>query len=273
MGGEIRGKVVVITGGAAGIGLCLAREFGAQGATVALLDLDEPSLQRAVASLHEAGIEASAHTCDVCDAEACEAAIAAVVNARGGVDILINNAGITHRSAFVDTAPGVFRKVVEVNLFGTVNCTRAALPHLIARRGTVVALSSVAGFAPLLGRTAYCASKHALHGFLDTLRAELAPQGVGVLLVCPSFTSTGMDTRALDGKGGQVGRTRAAVGKQMAPETVAQAVLRAVQEDRRRVVLSAVGKASWWLSRVAPRAYEWAMVRSQREDVDRQAVK
>ncbi|MCC6999978.1 MAG: SDR family oxidoreductase [Deltaproteobacteria bacterium] len=259
-------KVVVITGAAGGIGLALAWRFARDGAEVALLDRDAEALQRALEALRAAGHSAMAEVCDVCDVAACEAAIAAVRRRLGGVDVLINNAGISHRSLLVDTTPAVLHRVMDVNFFGAVHCTRAALDSLLERRGVVVAVSSVAGFAPLIGRTGYAASKHALHGFFDSLRAEVASQGVAVLLVCPSFTDTGIDRHALAGDGGPAGQLKAAVGKLATPDEVAAEVAAAVARRQRLLVLSPVGKAAYWLSRLVPAAYERAMRASVRSE-------
>ncbi|MCX8006445.1 MAG: SDR family oxidoreductase, partial [Burkholderiaceae bacterium] len=180
-----------------------ALRFAAAGARVAVLDRDGDAVDRMAGEL-VAGAGGIALPCDVTDPAACGEAIAAVAARYGGIDVLVNNAGISHRSAFATTSPGVIRRVMEVNFFGAMHCTQAALPHLVASRGAIVVVSSVAGFAPLIGRTGYAASKHALHGFFASLRTELAPAGVTVTLVCPSFVATGIDRNALGGDGNPV---------------------------------------------------------------------
>jgi len=250
----------VLTGAGGGIGRALARAFATRGDRVALLDLDADALEEIAA---ETG--GTAHVVDVTDPEACEAAIAAVCARWGGVDVLINNAGISHRSRFADTDLAVLRRVMEVNFFGAVHCTRAALPSLRRRRGAVVALSSVAGFAPLVGRTAYAASKHALHGFFDSLRTEIGDE-VAVVLVCPSFVDTDLDLHALDGHGDRVGRSRPAVGRFLTAEEVAEQVMDAVDQRSRRRLISPVAHLSWWVSRIAPSVYDKLMLRTQRGD-------
>jgi len=138
---------------------------------------------------------------DVADDADCVRAVGDCIARYGRLDVLVANAGISHRSAFASTDAAVIRRVMEVNFFGAVNCTRAALPHLRSVRGAIVAVSSVAGYSPLVARTGYAASKHALHGFYDSLRAELAEDGVDVTLVCPSFVATGIGRNALGGDG------------------------------------------------------------------------
>ena len=257
---------VVITGAAGGIGRALAGRFAEEGCRVALLDLDGPALERAARELSAEGREVRAEQCDVRDAEQCRAAIDRVIAAWGGVDVLVNNAGVAHRSLLSETEPAVLRQVMDVNFFGAVNCTRAALASVTARRGVIVAVSSVAGFAPLVGRAGYAASKHALHGFFDSLRAEVSAKGVGVLLVCPSFTDTGIDAHALSGSGGLAGKAKSVVGKLAAPRDVAEAIVRAVRARKKLLVLSPVGKASYLLSRFAPALYAKVMRASQGQE-------
>lgn len=253
--------VAVIAGGAGGIGQATARRLGKAGMAVAILDRDEALAQQAAAALVSAGIEATATKCDITDEAACRRAIEEVLEKHSRIDLLIHSAGLTQISPFQDTELEVYRRVMEVNFFGVVALTKAALPHLIASRGQVLALSSIAGFAPLFGRTGYCASKYALHGFLETLRAELKHEGVGVTLVCPSFVATGFAERGLDGGGQQLAKERSTTGKLLEPADVAEAIYRATRRRPRMSVLSNTGKLSYFISRVAPGIYERMMLR------------
>ncbi|MDO8776633.1 MAG: SDR family oxidoreductase, partial [Burkholderiaceae bacterium] len=196
------GKVVLVTGAAGGLGAALCRRYAAAGAHIAAMDRDQARLDALVATL-PAGTLAigGAEAGDITQPAACRLAVDKTVAHFGALDGLINNAGISHRSLLQDTDPAVIRRVMDVNFFGAVHMTHAALPALIASRGVVAAISSVAGYAPLLGRTGYCASKHALHGFFDTLRTEVQDQGVQVTLVCPSFIATGIGAAAVGGGG------------------------------------------------------------------------
>ena len=152
------------------------------GARLAILDLDQAALDSLVQHLRDhLGGEALGLRCDVADADAVERAVALAVERFGGIDVLVNNAGITHRGTFAETGLG-FPQGHGGELFGAVHCTRAALPSLLERRGQIVVLGSLTGFAPLLYRSAYNASKHALHGLFDTLRMELEGTGVSVTL-------------------------------------------------------------------------------------------
>ncbi len=266
---EIAGRVVAITGSGGGLGAAYARAFAAAGATVALLDVDEEAAAARAAEIGAAGGQAWSLGCDVSDESQCRAAITAVTTRTGGIDVLINNAGITHRSAFADTTSEVYRRVMAVNFFGALYCTQAALPTLRERRGMIVAISSVAGFAPLLGRSGYAASKHALHGLFGSLRCELAATGVDVMIVCPGFTATGIGAAALDADGRRTLHPQSTIGRVADPDDVACAVVDAVRRRRSLLVLTSAGKASWWISRIAPGLYERLMARSLRRELER----
>ncbi len=255
---DFSGKTVVVTGAAGGLGRALALRFAAAGARIVALDRDDAVLQGLT---FPDGVEAVRIACDVSSEADCLRAMAEARRAFGGVDVLANNAGITHRSAFAATRPGVIRRVMEVNYFGAVHCTHAALDDLIARRGMVVAISSVAGFAPLVARTGYAASKHALHGFFDSLRSEVEAHGVKVLLVCPSFVSTGIEKNALSGDGTPARHAQSIVGTRATPEAMAERIFRAAQAERRLLLPDRVSRLSWWVSRLAPRLYERLMTR------------
>ena len=260
---ELRGKVVAVTGAAGGIGAALAFALDDAGAQLALLDRDLDGL-RALEGSRSWRSPPLLLACDVTDEAACAARFAELKAHWGGVDVLINNAGISHRSLFEDTDAAVIRKVMEVNFFGAVHCTRAALPEVLERRGQLVAISSVAGFAPLVGRTGYCASKHALEGFFGALRSEVAHRGVGVLVVCPGFTDTQLKQRALGADGASMGEgVRAVSGRVLRPAEVADGVLRAMRRDRSRLLFPAVSRLSYYLSRLHPGLYQRLMLRSQ----------
>lgn len=226
---DYAGKVVVVTGGAGGLGFALGRKFVLAGAHVALLDLDRDATRSAAKYLRASEkSKVLGIACDVTNPAACHQAMQAVIAEFGGIDLLINNAGIAHRSLLRDTDISVLHRVMDVNFFGAVHCTRAALPSICRRRGQIVAISSIAGFSPLFGRTGYSASKHALHGFFDSLRSEVEADGVGVSIICPAFIATGIERAALGGDGG--------------PATL-------------------LAKAAWWTSRLAPAYFAWQMKR------------
>ncbi|MBL8288712.1 MAG: SDR family oxidoreductase [Rubrivivax sp.] len=265
----LAGAVVVVTGAASGLGAALARHAARHGAQVAALDVDSGGLAALAAQLAAPGHEVLALPCDVTDRAACEAAVARAVAQFGRIDWLFANAGISHHSALAHTAPEVIRRVVEVNFFGAVHITQAALPHLLARGGALVAVSSVAGFSPLLARTGYAASKHALHGFFDSLRPEVAAAGLTVTLACPSFVDTAIDRHALDGRG-HAGRhsARVVVGRPLAAADVARRICEAAARGRARVLIGRTAHLAWWLSRLTPDVYEALMARRMRAEIE-----
>ncbi len=267
MARDFRDMVVVITGAAGSLGLALARVFAGAGAKIAALDRDANGADALAGELRNGGREALGLGCDVTDADACARAMAQVVETWGRIDVLVNNAGITHRSAWRRTDAAVTRRVMEVNFFGSINCARAALDALIASRGLIVVVSSVAGFAPLIARTGYAASKHALHGFFESLRAELADDGVEVLIVCPSFIDTGIDRNALGGDGAPARHAQEVVGARARPEDVAAQVLRAAARGRRLLLPGRMAKLAWCVSRLAPGYYARAMARRLRREM------
>lgn len=268
-GRDFRGKIVVITGAAGGMGAAFAHRFGEAGAKLGLLDLSVEGIESLAADLRGRGIENLAVACDVTAAEECQAAITSVIKCFGGIDVLINNAGITHRSAFRDTKLGVFQRVMGVNFFGSLYCTKAALESLIERNGLIIAVSSVAGFSPLYGRSGYAASKHALHGLFDSLRTELSPLGVDVMIVCPGFTATGISASALGGDGEITLHPQSTLGRIARPADVADAVFRAAVSGKRLLVLSAVGRLTRLVNKMFPGLYERLMARSLSSELER----
>jgi NAD(P)-dependent dehydrogenase (short-subunit alcohol dehydrogenase family) len=264
---RLAGKVVVVTGGASGIGLAVCRRFGRAGARIALLDLNEEGLQLHTHALKEQGVEAAGFPCDVSREEECRRTIQSVLDIFGGIDILVNNAGITQRSAFKDTCAEVYHKVMAVNFFSALYCTQGAIKSLLERKGTIVVISSHAGYAPLLGRTAYSASKHALHGLFETLRTEVQDQGVNVMMVCPGFTKTNLQDRALGGDGKVTHHPQSKVGREDTPEQVAEKIFQGVMKRKTMLVLTPIGKMTYWLSRLAPGIYESIMARQLKEEL------
>ena len=249
---DFAGKMVLITGAAGGLGSALCHRFACQGARIAAMDLGGDRLDALVAALPPDSLAIAG---DIADPDACLAAVERTVAHLGALDALINNAGITHRSLLKDTDPNVIRRVMEVNFFGAMQLTHAALPHLIASRGMVAAVSSVAGYAPLLGRTGYAASKHALHGFFDTLRTELEDAGVDVTLICPSFIATGIGGAALGGKGVPATSARITTGGESDPDDIARRIVDAMAAGRHLLLPDRTSRLAWWVSRFAPGTY------------------
>lgn len=250
-------KVVLVTGGCSGIGRALVLRFAQAGARPVILDLHREELDSLLLHLREhLNSDAVGRVCDVSDPQAVDRVIQEVIEQCGGIDLLINNAGITRRSRFVDTPRAVFERVMAVNYFGALYCTQAALPSLLERQGQIIVLSSLSGFVPLHLRSAYNASKHALHGLFDTLRQEVREAGVNVLLVCPGFTATDMHRNALAGDGSVNAPAPLAVGRVASAQDVAEAIFQGALRRRTQLVISNVGWRGQLLSRWFPRLFQ-----------------
>jgi NAD(P)-dependent dehydrogenase (short-subunit alcohol dehydrogenase family) len=260
-------KVVVVTGAASGIGLALCRRFSTDDAKIAILDMDEQALDAVQKELAEKGVNCLSVTCDVSLRNGCETAIAKILDHFGGIDVLVNNAGITQRGSFVDTEISVFERVMAVNFFGSLYCTKAAIKSLVQRKGLIIVNESVAGFGPLLGRTGYSASKHALHGLFTSLRTEIRETGAHVMIVCPGFVETNLQTRALGCDGGVTTHPQSRVGGQETPENVAEAIYKGALKRKHLLVLTPAGKIGYWISRLSPILYERLMARSLRAEL------
>jgi NAD(P)-dependent dehydrogenase (short-subunit alcohol dehydrogenase family) len=261
------GATVVVSGAGGGLGRALAFRFARGGARIVALDRDSGAVEAVTSDLAKAGFDALAVSCDVTEASACQAAIEETLERFGRIDVLVNNAGITHRSAFAATDTAVLRRVVEVNLFGAINLTRPALPALRQARGLIVAVSSVAGYTPLIARTGYAASKHALHGFFESLRTEVAPDGIDVMMVCPSFIATGIEKNALGPGGGAATHAQVVVGRRLQPGDVADRVFRGAERSSRLLLIGRTARTAWWVSRLAPSLYERIMARILRGEM------
>lgn len=266
---KFENKVVVVTGAASGIGAAISSRFAREGAKMGLLDVDSGGIQNKAAELAAEGSDVVGLSCDVADRQECESAIGKIISRFGGIDVLVNNAGITQRSAFKDTRVDVFKKVMEINFFGALYCTKAALESLIDRRGTIIVIESIAGISPLLGRSGYCASKHALHGLFTSLRSEIRSSGVHIMIVCPGFVKTNLQQRALGGDGQVTFHSQSKVGKEILPADVADAVYQGALKEKSLLILSPVGKLTYWISRFAPVLYERLMARQLSDELKR----
>ncbi len=266
---DLSNSRVVITGAGSGIGRALAFRFARAGCRLALLDKDTAALEDVVNELQTYNVEVLQQPGDVTHFEDCRRLVEGAIEAFGGVDVLINNAGITHRSAFIDTTPEVFHRVMAVNYFGAMHCTKAALPSLIENKGVIIVLSSVAGFAPLIGRTGYSAAKHALHGLFESLRTELHGSGVHIMLVCPAFIATNIEKNALGEDGKPTNHPQSRIGKSLSPEYVADSIFKAAEKEKRLLLLSTVGKLSYYVMKFSPLLYEKIMQRSLQSELDR----
>ncbi|HEY0779222.1 MAG TPA: SDR family oxidoreductase [Gemmatirosa sp.] len=255
--GPWAGNVVVLTGASSGIGRAMARQLAAGGAWLVLGARSAGELDEAVAEcLAEgaaAGARAIAVPTDVADEAQCRALVDRAAVEYGRVDTLVCNAGISMWARFDALADlRGFERIMQVNYFGAVYCTHAALPHLKRSRGRIVAVSSLTGRTGVPTRTGYAASKHAMAGFFDSLRIELADEGVSVTVVYPGFVATGVRRHALGPDGRPLGASPVREAEVMSAEACARITLRAAARRRREVVMTARAKVGQWLKLVAP---------------------
>lgn len=243
-------KVVVITGGSDGIGKALIEAIIPLGAKVATCGRNHDKIYKLQVEYSHVMLHAVA--CDVSNEEECKRFIESTIETFGGIDILINNAGISMRALFMDSATEVTRKVMEINFLGAVYCTKFALPSILERQGMVVGVSSTAGYRGLPGRSAYSASKFALQGWLESLRTELLRSGVHVMWVCPGFTASNIRHAALDSTGQARGQSVLDEGKIMTAEECAHHILRAIEKRKRTLVLTFTGKVTVLINKFFP---------------------
>ena len=249
----LAGRRIILTGASEGIGRALALALAAQKARIVLAARDASRLETLVRECKAAGGEAHAVPTDVANAHDCEWLIAESVRALGGVDVLINNAGITMWSRFDALADlEVFERLLEVNYLAPVRLTSLALPHLKASRGLMVAVASLAGLTGVPERTAYAGSKHALIGFCDSLRIELAGSGVEVCVVAPDFVVTETHKRAMGPDGEPLGESPMVQSKIMTADACAVRIMKAIDKRERQVLMSARGRLGRWLKLIAP---------------------
>ena len=248
-----RGAAVVVTGASSGIGEAIALRLARDGASLALVARDRVRLDAVAVRCAALGGRAVVIPADVGVEAECRAAIDAAVRAFGRLDMLVNNAGITMWARFADLAAlEPFEAIMRVNYFGSVWCTHAALPHLIASRGRIVAVSSLAGRTGVPTRTGYAASKHAMAGFFDSLRIELAGTGVSVTVAYPGFVRTATRERAFGADGRALGESPVREGEVMSAEECARRIVAAAVARRREVVMTLRGRVGLWLRLVAP---------------------
>ncbi len=252
-------KTAVITGGAGGLGRALTQALAAKGWQVAVLDLPSAEL----AAINATSVRA--YVCDVTDAAAVQRACHDVQQDHASVDLVIYNAGITQIGLFSETPLPVHRRVIDINYFGAVNVCAALLVGVRKSRGIHLAISSVAGFAPLHRRTAYSASKHALEGFFRTLREEEREHGVDVLIAAPSFVATNIGRP--ERREGGIARPGSATDgiDYMEPAEAARIILDGVEKRRAFIPVGRVARLAWLINRLSPRLYARLMMRNIRK--------
>ena len=229
-------KVVVITGASSGIGKALAKKYAAEGFNLVLaarrIDRLE-ELQRELSNVEVLPVKT-----DVTSLDDCKNLIDKAIERFGKIDILINNAGISMRALLEDVELDVLHKLMDVNYWGTVYCTKFALPHILKEKGSIVGVISTGGYIGLPGRTGYSGSKFAVRGFLDTVRIEYLHSGLHVLVAAPWFTASEIRRTALTKDGSQQGETPRNESKMMSAERCASIMYRAIKNRRRKMIIS-----------------------------------
>ena len=248
----MKGKTIIITGASSGIGKALAEKFAAEGSNLVLAARNADKLNELSKSISRKDVRICPVVCDVSDESQCKMLIDEAVRNFGGVDVLINNAGISMRAAFADLHLDVIRKLMDVNFWGAVYCTKYAIPYLLKSKGSVVGISSIAGKKGLPGRTGYSASKFALEGFLETLRTENLKKGLHVLVACPGFTASNIRQTALGNDGNAQGESPRDEKSMMSAEEVAIRIYQAIVSRKRDLILSRDGKLTVLLNKFFP---------------------
>jgi short-subunit dehydrogenase len=247
---QMQDKVVVITGGSDGIGKALVELYLNKGAKVATCARNYQKLYQLQSA--NTGKPLFIHATDVSKEMDCKGFMDAVIKEFGTIDILINNAGVSMRALVQDVDFETIKRVMDINFWGTVYCTKFALDHIIKNKGTIVGVSSIAGYRGLPGRSGYSASKYAVNGWLEALRTELLESGTNVMWVCPGFTSSNIRNAALNSKGESQGESPMDEGAMMSSEECAVHIANAIQKRKRTLVLTFTGKRAVFMNKFFP---------------------
>jgi dehydrogenase/reductase SDR family protein 7B len=248
----MKDKVVVITGGSSGIGKALAQEFGSKGSKIFITGRNKVELDKTVYELNGQGISIAALKADVTVEADNKLMAEEAVRKFGRIDVLINNAGISMRAMFEDVEIDVIKRVMDINFYGVLYATKYCLPEIKKNRGSIIGISSIAGFRGLPARTGYSASKFALNGFLEVLRTELLKTGVHVLTACPGFTATDIRKKSLTSDGTAQGESPRNEDQMMSAEECARYIYNATVRRRRTLILTTQGKLAVFFNKWLP---------------------
>jgi short-subunit dehydrogenase len=262
----VAGSRIILTGASEGIGRALALELAGRGARLALAARDRQRLDSLAQECRARGADARALPTDVTSSQDCEWLVNETVAAFGGIDVVVHNAGITMWSRFDALADlSIFERIMEVNYLAPVRLTALALPHLKRSKGLLVAVASLAGLTGVPERSGYAASKHALIGFFDSLRIELAGSGVDVSVVAPDFVLSEIHKRAIGPDGEPLGESPMVKTRIMTAEDCAARIARAIDKRERLVLMSTRGKLGRWLKLLAPSMIDRIAAKAIRE--------
>ncbi|ASP38583.1 hypothetical protein CHH28_07800 [Bacterioplanes sanyensis] len=262
-------KVAIVTGAAGGLGRSLCDELLARGTRVMATDIDSNGLEELSRQIDSSRL--STCVCDVTKYDSCTNVVEMTEKTFGGIDLLLNNAGVTHFNRFHEAEIKALNTVIDINLKGAVNITHACMNNIIEHEGFIVGLSSVAGFSPLYARSAYSASKYGLAGLMETLRSECYEYNVSVLSVFPGFIQTQDDNHESASSAdvnssrtngiARPGQATATPGKTLQPEEAAAAIVNAIEKKKRVLHLGSLAKSAYWLHKISPWLYEKVMLR------------
>jgi len=259
---NLAGARIVLTGASSGIGHALALRLAEQGARLVLASRNQERLAALAEAISAKGGSAIVVPTDVADPAQRTRLIEQALAELGGIDILINNAGVGAIGFFEDADEGRLRRIMEVNFFGATELTRLALPHLRhGRDPMIVNVASVLGRRAIPTSVEYCASKFAMVGWSEGLRAELARHGVHVLVVCPGGVETEFDVHMIERRTQPTWRDR----RRMSPDRCAQLIVGAMRRRKNEVVITTTAKLVVWLNRLSPRLLDWVLARYARE--------
>jgi dehydrogenase/reductase SDR family member 7B len=248
----MKDKVVIITGGSSGIGKAMAALFGSKGSKLLITGRNIEELNKTVQELKSQNITVSGFQADVSKEDDNRRMAEEAIRLYGTIDVLINNAGISMRALFEEVDLDVVKKVMDINFYGVLYATKYCLPEIKKNKGSIIGISSIAGFRGLPGRTGYSASKFALNGFLEVLRTELLKTGVHVLTACPGFTSSNIRKRSLTKDGSSQGESPRQEEKMMTAEECAQHIYNATVNRKRTLILTTQGKLAVFLNKWLP---------------------
>jgi short-subunit dehydrogenase len=261
----MKDKVVIITGGSSGIGKAMAEVFGRNNSKILITGRDQNALENTCKELIAKGITVCSFQADVSKEEDNKRMAEEAIKHFGRIDILINNAGISMRALFDEVDLDVVKKVMDINFYGVLYATKYCLPEIKKNRGSVIGISSIAGYRGLPGRTGYSSSKFALNGFLEVLRTELLKTGVHVMTACPGFTASNIRVRSLTKDGSQQNESPRDEKKMMTAEECAIHIYKATLKRKKFVVITKDGKSlgllNKWLPSLADKMVYFAMAK------------
>ena len=249
----MKNKVVIITGGSSGIGRALAEKFGSHGSKILVTGRNKEQLDKTVQDLQSKGITIEGFVSDVSVENDNKQMAMEAIKKFGSIDVLINNAGISMRALFEEVDLDVVKKVMDINFYGVLYATKYCLPEIIKNKGSIIGISSIAGYRGLPGRAGYSASKFALNGFLEVLRTEFLKRDVHVMTACPGFTASNIRKSSLTKDGSKQGESPRNETTMMSAEECARHIYQATVKRKNSLVLTTQGKFTVFLNKWFPR--------------------